>query len=42
MRASKEFKILGDPNYATKDKGQFLMVDSVNGKLRKNFNEVLN
>ena len=36
-----EKKLIEAYNYATKDKGQMLLVDCVNQQLRKNFNEVL-
>lgn len=37
-----ETKLIESYNYATKDKGQFLLIDSVKGELKKNFNEKLN
>lgn len=37
-----ENKLIECYNYATKDKGQFLLIDSINGELRKNFKEKLN
>tara|TARA_R110000868_G_scaffold67025_3_gene199142 strand:+ start:510 stop:1172 length:663 start_codon:yes stop_codon:yes gene_type:complete len=37
-----EKKLIDAYNYATKDKGQMLLIDSVKGELRKNFNEKIN